>query len=201
MNDCRHKILELVEKLEKLEDAQQQIKQESKYAKILFDTTVGLLEECRKENRRLRGCLEKLHVLLSKISEVYGLDDVSDWIEEALKLTSSGSAISETVSSQLPQLSVGETGMEVGSREPSGKKGNKPLKDKNFKGSIFEKLGFDADLCPVCGAHLRNGICLNGCHLNPSAKERFHKLMEKVAEKRGKRKIEYLGDKNPQSPP
>jgi len=54
------------------------------------------------------------------------------------------------------------------------------LKDENFKGSIFEKLGFDAELCPICGAHLRNGICLNGCHLNPSAKELFRELMEKT---------------------
>ena len=39
--------------------------------------------------------------------------------------------------------------------------------DPDFKGSIFEMLGFDPLLCPVCSAHLQDGVCLNLCHLNP----------------------------------
>jgi hypothetical protein len=37
--------------------------------------------------------------------------------------------------------------------------------DPDFKGSIFESMGFDKRVCGRCGAHLKNGICLNACHL------------------------------------
>lgn len=39
--------------------------------------------------------------------------------------------------------------------------------DPDYEGSLFEKLGFDPVLCPVCSAHLRDGVCLNLCHLSP----------------------------------
>lgn len=42
---------------------------------------------------------------------------------------------------------------------------NQNLIDENFEGSIFEALGFDRELCPHCKAHLKDGLCLNGCKL------------------------------------
>ena len=48
--------------------------------------------------------------------------------------------------------------------------------DPNFEGSIFQKLGFEDKLCPTCGANLRNGICLNACHLSEAARKRFANL-------------------------
>ena len=56
--------------------------------------------------------------------------------------------------------------------------------DENFEGSIFEKLGFSKYLCTTCKSHLREGICLNGCHLPESFRERFHKMVEEVINKR-----------------
>lgn len=54
-------------------------------------------------------------------------------------------------------------------------------KDKDFKGSIFEKLGMSEFLCPVCGANLKESmgelICLNACHLSAGSRERYQKLM------------------------
>ena len=44
--------------------------------------------------------------------------------------------------------------------------------DPNYEGSVFQKMGFDALLCPVCNAHLRDGICLNNCHLDRSFKNK-----------------------------
>lgn len=50
---------------------------------------------------------------------------------------------------------------------------NLPRKiDPDFKGSMYEVLGFIEQLCPTCGAHLYKNsdgrvekiICLNGCH-------------------------------------
>jgi hypothetical protein len=60
------------------------------------------------------------------------------------------------------------------------------LVDENFEGSIFERMGFSKYLCPKCKAHLwkaRDGslICLNGCHLSPSALRLFESLIEQVA--------------------
>jgi len=37
--------------------------------------------------------------------------------------------------------------------------------DKNYEGSLWQMLGFDAELCQYCKSHLYNGICLNGCSL------------------------------------
>jgi hypothetical protein len=53
--------------------------------------------------------------------------------------------------------------------------------DPNFDGSLWQKLGYEARLCPVCGAHLHEGICLNACHLSTSARERFVSLMREAA--------------------
>jgi hypothetical protein len=57
--------------------------------------------------------------------------------------------------------------------------------DKDFEGSIFERMGFTKYLCPKCGAHLwkaRDGslVCLNGCHLSPSTLRLFKSLIEQV---------------------
>ena len=54
--------------------------------------------------------------------------------------------------------------------------------DEDFKGSIWEKLGYDAELCPKCKAHYRNGICLNGCHLPKKTLQKFNSIMKKIAE-------------------
>jgi hypothetical protein len=45
--------------------------------------------------------------------------------------------------------------------------------DPNFEGSIWQKMGHDPELCPTCGAHLYDGICLNACHLTRESRERF----------------------------
>lgn len=57
--------------------------------------------------------------------------------------------------------------------------------DPNFKGSIFEQMGFEDKLCPTCKAHLKSGICLNACHLGKSAQERFAALMKASSGKTG----------------
>lgn len=49
--------------------------------------------------------------------------------------------------------------------------------DPDYEGSIWQRLGFDATLCPVCDAHLSGGICLNGCHLAPETHINLHNLM------------------------
>ena len=54
--------------------------------------------------------------------------------------------------------------------------------DPNFAGSIHEKLGFDNAICPTCGTHLRNGICLNACHLTPRSRQRFSEAIRKATE-------------------
>ena len=43
------------------------------------------------------------------------------------------------------------------------------LIDNNYKGSIWERLGFDVNLCPHCKTHLYEGICLNACQLSVGA--------------------------------
>lgn len=55
--------------------------------------------------------------------------------------------------------------------------------DPDFEGSIFQELGYDAELCPTCGAHLHGGICLNTCHLSDETRQRFNVLMAVVAGK------------------
>lgn len=52
----------------------------------------------------------------------------------------------------------------------------------DFKGSLMEQLGFDDKLCPTCNANLKNGICLNACHLSKDARERFARLMNKLVQ-------------------
>lgn len=54
-------------------------------------------------------------------------------------------------------------------------------KNPDFEGSIWQKMGHDNALCPTCKAHLRSGICLNACHLAPSALAKFQKLAAAVA--------------------
>jgi len=59
-------------------------------------------------------------------------------------------------------------------------------KDKNFKGSLAEKLGFSEYFCPKCKAHLKKTnddlICLNACHLPKEWKKDFHNLMKEIKE-------------------
>jgi len=52
--------------------------------------------------------------------------------------------------------------------------------DENFKGSLWEKMGYESRLCPFCGAHLRKGICLNACHLNARLKKKFNNTMVEI---------------------
>jgi len=51
--------------------------------------------------------------------------------------------------------------------------------DPKFQGSIWERLGFDDKICPVCDAHLKDGICLNACHLNATSRRNFYALGKK----------------------
>ncbi len=50
--------------------------------------------------------------------------------------------------------------------------------DEEFKGSVFEEIGMDKQLCPTCGAHLKvidgDLICLNACHLVKQSQSKFH---------------------------
>lgn len=36
---------------------------------------------------------------------------------------------------------------------------------------------FDAAECPTCKALIKDGICLNACHLSAAAQSRFHQFM------------------------
>lgn len=58
-----------------------------------------------------------------------------------------------------------------------------PLKkDPNFKGSVFETLGFSENYCPSCNAHLMpSGICLNACHLTPDQRQRMAQGLKLVS--------------------
>lgn len=49
--------------------------------------------------------------------------------------------------------------------------------DPDFEGSLEQKLGFDNLLCPTCGAHLKDNICLNACHLSAESRKRFSQIM------------------------
>lgn len=44
---------------------------------------------------------------------------------------------------------------------------------KDFEGSVWEQTGHENKICPICQSPLHDGICLNGCHLGSSGKERF----------------------------
>lgn len=46
---------------------------------------------------------------------------------------------------------------------------------------VVAKLGYEEATCPTCKAHVRDGICLNICHLSKSAQERFVALMRGVS--------------------
>lgn len=50
---------------------------------------------------------------------------------------------------------------------------------------IWKDLGYEAKVCPTCGAHIRNGICLNTCHLSRASQERFAALMAASAKRAG----------------
>ena len=56
--------------------------------------------------------------------------------------------------------------------------------DPDFTGSRWEKMGYDNALCPVCGTHLRDGICLNAYHLRLVSRKQFSKIMQCLAKKR-----------------
>jgi len=45
---------------------------------------------------------------------------------------------------------------------------------------LMERIGFEKDCCPKCGANLFNGVCLNACHLSKSSVERFSRLLAKL---------------------
>ncbi len=55
--------------------------------------------------------------------------------------------------------------------------------DSFFKGSLWEKLGYEDKICPTCKAHIYDGICLNGCHLSKGTQQRFNTMMKEAAEK------------------
>jgi hypothetical protein len=59
--------------------------------------------------------------------------------------------------------------------------GNLPRKfDESFEGSLWEKMGYSNELCPICGAHLRSGICLNACHLTNEQRQTFRSMLKRV---------------------
>ncbi len=54
--------------------------------------------------------------------------------------------------------------------------------DPDFS-DLSAQIGFRAERCPVCHAHLhQSGICLNACHLSPGARARFQAHMRSVTE-------------------
>jgi len=65
--------------------------------------------------------------------------------------------------------------------DPEWLSADKPI-DQDFAGSIWEELGYSSLLCPTCGAHLHDGICLNACHLTKKSRDRFNQIMEQVVE-------------------
>lgn len=50
--------------------------------------------------------------------------------------------------------------------------------DPNFSGSLYEQLGFQKELCPVCNRHLKDDLCLDGCHLGPEHKEILNRIFD-----------------------
>jgi len=66
-----------------------------------------------------------------------------------------------------------------------GFKESEAKKDPNFKGSIFERLGFSEYLCPECNAHLKKSggeyICLNSCHLPKHMQKRMSDMMKEIS--------------------
>lgn len=60
--------------------------------------------------------------------------------------------------------------------------------DKEFEGSLWEKIEYSKYLCPSCGAHLKESmgilICLNGCHLPVHWQKRFHKQMKEIVKQK-----------------
>lgn len=63
----------------------------------------------------------------------------------------------------------------------------KRLVDPDFAGSIFEKLGYDPELCPHCDTHLHKGICLNACMVPMWEMRRAQQIWREIeAERRAK---------------
>ena len=53
--------------------------------------------------------------------------------------------------------------------------------DSKYKGSINDKIGLSAWICPHCNAHLsKNFICLNACHLTAAGLRRFERAMSEA---------------------
>lgn len=48
----------------------------------------------------------------------------------------------------------------------------------DFEDSIWDKLGYSRQICPECGSHLRNDICLNTCHLSDTQRQEFRQLID-----------------------
>jgi len=71
--------------------------------------------------------------------------------------------------------------------DPEWQKADKKI-DPNFEGSIFQKLGYDEKLCPTCGAHLYEGICLNTCHLGQQSQMDFVQLWNEISSDYSKKK-------------
>ena len=45
---------------------------------------------------------------------------------------------------------------------------------------LFERIGFDKEICPECQANYRNSICLNGCHLSKKTLDKFNKIFSGI---------------------
>jgi len=63
--------------------------------------------------------------------------------------------------------------------------------DKEFEGSIWQKLAYSKYICPKCKAHLKESmgelICLNGCHLPSQWMDDFRKQIGKIIDKHKKK--------------
>jgi len=54
--------------------------------------------------------------------------------------------------------------------------------DEDFEGSLWQRMGYEARLCPFCNAHLHRGICLNACHLNVKLEKKLNNTMVEVVD-------------------
>jgi hypothetical protein len=59
-----------------------------------------------------------------------------------------------------------------------------PMTDEEYAQSYGPELGFDRFRCSTCNALLRDGICLNACHLGPAGKAQFAEHMRAFADAR-----------------
>lgn len=55
-----------------------------------------------------------------------------------------------------------------------------PCEGHGEKCRLWDDLGYDATKCPTCGAHVREGICLNTCHLSRRMQQKFADAMRTV---------------------